>query len=54
MNEKVIIIEPDGSAYVCDSIRKAATLTGNDPFIVKNCIDNGTADRNGRTFDIAL
>ena len=54
MKEKVIIIESNGQSYVCDSIDKAALLTGNHKTQILYCIDNGTADSKGRTFDFTL
>lgn len=54
MKKKVIIIEPDGTSYTCDSLDKAATLTGNHKTALLYLIDNGTADSKGRTYDWAI
>lgn len=53
MEQKVIIIERDGSSYTCESLDKAALLTGNHKTQILYHIDNGTADSKGRTYDFA-
>ena len=54
MEENIIIIEADGSPYVCDDLKTAATLTGNSEEFIQHCIETGQSDYKGRTFDVVV